>query len=175
MWKVIDFASNYEISNEGEVRNKTTGKILKGRESKSGYLQVSIKIDETGKFTNKYIHRLVAEFFIKNPELKREVNHIDGNKLNNNVDNLEWVTSSENQLHRQHILNKRITSNRKIGMYDMHTEQLLKVFNSVVEAGKFFEKSRVNIDNALKHKNNQKTAYGYVWKYLDQEIVQENV
>lgn len=175
MWKVIDFASNYEISNKGEVRNRTTGKILKGRESKSGYLQVSVKMNDTGKFTNKYIHRLVAKFFIENPEQKKEVNHIDGNKLNNNVDNLEWVTSSENQLHRQHILNKRITSNRKIGMYDIYTKKLLKIFNSVVEAGQFFGKSRVNIDNALKHKYNQKTAYGYVWKYLDQEIVQENV
>ena len=175
MWKIIDFANNYEVSDQGQVRNRTTGKILKGRESKSGYLQVSIKINETGKFQNKYIHRLVAQFFINNPEQKKEVNHKDGNKLNNLKENLEWVTSSENQLHRQHILNKRITSNRKVGMYSIYTDELIQTFNSVEQAGKFFNKSRVNIDNALKHKNNQKTAYGYVWKYLDQEIVQEKV
>ena len=110
MWKVIDFASNYEVSDKGQVRNRTTGKILKGREYKSGYLQVSIKINETGKFQNRYIHRLVAQFFINNPEQKKEINHKDGNKLNNLKENLEWVTSSENQLHRQHVLNKKIMS-----------------------------------------------------------------
>jgi hypothetical protein len=141
---------------------------------KSGYEQVSVKMNDTGKFKNQYIHRLVAQYFIPNEE-KREVNHIDGNKANNNVKNLEWVTSSENQLHRQHVLNKRITSNRTIGMFDIHTDKLIKTFDSVVHAGEFFGKSRVNIDNALKHKNNQRTAYGYVWKYLDQEIVQEKV
>ena len=60
-------------------------------------------------------------------------------------------------------------------MYNIYTDELIQTFNSVKQAGKFFNKSRVNIDSALKHKNNQKTAYGYVWKYLDQEIVQENV
>lgn len=166
MWKNIDFASNYQVSDEGFVRNKTTKQILKGRLSKSGYLQVSIKINETGKFTNKYIHRLVAEFFIENKENKREVNHKDGNKENNSVNNLEWVTSSQNQIHRQRILGKRVTSNRKVGMYDL-ANNCIQTFNSVQQAGKFFGKSRVNIDNALKHKNNQKTAYGYIWKYLN--------
>ena len=95
-WKVITEASNYEVSNFGRVRNISTKHILKGRLSKSGYLQVSLKIDDTNKFSNRYIHRLVAIYWIDNNENKREVNHKDGNKLNNHLDNLEWVTSSEN-------------------------------------------------------------------------------
>ena len=163
-WKTITEASNYEVSTDGQVRNRTTKKILKGRLSKNGYLQVSIKIDETQKFCNRYIHRLVALHFIENPNNKREVNHIDGNKENNTLSNLEWVTSSENQKHR-HLIGNKKTSNRHIGMFNKKGE-MVKDFNSILEAVAYFNKtSRVNIDNALQGK--QYTAYGYVWKYLD--------
>ena len=163
-WKTITEASNYEVSTNGQVRNRTTKKILKGRLSKNGYLQVSIKIDATQKFCNRYIHRLVALHFIQNPNNKREVNHIDGNKENNTLSNLEWVTSSENQKHR-HLIGNKKTSNRHIGMFNKKGE-MVKDFNSILEAVAYFNKtSRVNIDNALQGK--QYTAYGYVWKYLD--------
>ena len=165
-WKVIDFASNYEVSNTGFIRNKTTKYILKGRETFNGYLQVSLKIDEKNKFMNKYVHRLVAQFWLENTNDKKEVNHIDGNKKNNNITNLEWVTAKENSNHRVNVLNKKTTDNRKVGMFDKNNN-LIQAFDSIVAAGQYFGKSRVNIDNALKHKNNQQTAYGYVWKYLD--------
>lgn len=165
-WKIIDFANNYEVSNTGFVRNKKTKYILKGRETLNGYLQVSLKIDQVNKFMNRYVHRLVAEFWLENFENKKEVNHKDGNKINNNVNNLEWVTSQENSNHRVNVLNKRITDNKKVGMFNKEGI-LIKTFNSVVAAGQYFGKSRVNIDNALKHKNNQQTAYGYIWKYLN--------
>ena len=163
-WRTITEASNYEVSTNGQVRNRTTKKILKGRLSKNGYLQVSIKIDATQKFCNRYIHRLVALHFIQNPNNKREVNHIDGNKENNTLSNLEWVTSSENQKHR-HLIGNKKTSNRHIGMFNKKGE-MVKDFNSILEAVAYFNKtSRVNIDNALQGK--QYTAYGYIWKYLD--------
>ena len=163
-WRTITEASNYEVSTNGQVRNRTTKKILKGRLSKNGYLQVSIKIDATQKFCNRYIHRLVALHFIQNPNNKREVNHIDGNKENNTLSNLEWVTSSENQKHR-HLIGNKKTSNRHIGMFNKKGE-MVKDFNSILEAVAYFNKtSRVNIDNALQGK--QYTAYGYAWKYLD--------
>ena len=163
-WRTITEASNYEVSTNGQVRNRTTKKILKGRLSKNGYLQVSIKIDATQKFCNRYIHRLVALHFIQNPNNKREVNHIDGNKENNTLSNLEWVTSSENQKHR-HLIGNKKTSNRHIGMFNKKGE-MVKDFNSILEAVAYFNKtSRVNIDNALQGK--QKTAYSFIWKYLD--------
>ena len=80
LWKNIDFASNYEVSNTGLIRNKTTKYVLQGRETVNGYLQVSLKIDEKNKFMNRYVHRLVAQFWLENPNHKQEVNHKDGNK-----------------------------------------------------------------------------------------------
>lgn len=117
-WRIIDFASNYEVSNTGFIRNKTTKYILKGRETFNGYLQVSLKIDEKNKFMNKYVHRLVAQFWLENINDKKEVNHIDGNKKNNNMTNLEWVTAKENSNHRVNVLNKKTTDNKKVGMFD---------------------------------------------------------
>lgn len=163
-WKTIENVTNYEVSDCGQVRNSKTGRILKGRISKSGYLQVSLIDAFTKKQKNQYIHRLVAIYFLENPENKREVNHKDGNKLNNNVDNLEWVTPSENQLHRQKVLGKTKTSQRKIGKFSKD-HVLLEKYDSIIEAAKSFGKSRVNIDNALQRK--QKTAYGFIWEYLD--------
>ena len=164
LWKTIAEATNYEISNTGFVRNKKTKQVLKGRITQSGYLQVSIKIDAENRFMNRYIHRLVAQYFLNNGKNKREVNHKDGNKKNNQVSNLEWVTSSENQKHRHKIgINK--TSQRKIGAIDIDGNLILQ-YDSIIEAFTSLNKpSRVNIDNALQGK--QKTAYGYVWKYLD--------
>lgn len=164
IWKDIEGATNYEISNNGNVRNKTTKKILKGRKTKGGYLQVSIKFDGEEKFKNQYIHRLVAEAFIENKNNKKEVNHKDGNKLNNNLNNLKWVTSSENQKHRHSIgINK--TSNRRIGKFDLNGH-LIKEYNSIIEAAEEENNGiRVSIDNVLRGK--RFTLKGYVWKYLD--------
>jgi len=167
MWKDIENASNYEVSDNGEVRNKTTNYILKGRPTKRGYMQVSIRYDGEKNFINRYIHRLVAEAFLSDThtEEKDTVNHIDGDKSNNNVNNLEWVTYTENiqHAHNNHLIAK--TSNRHIGMFDKDGN-MIDDFNSVVEAYKSLSKpSRVNIDNALQGK--QKTAYGFIWKYLD--------
>lgn len=111
IWKDIEKCKGYQISNKSRVKvlskqvragikNQTyvtrKEKILKPYISR-GYYQVSLCID--GKYRHFQVHRLVAEAFIPNPENKPQVNHIDGNKLNNDISNLEWVTRSENQLH----------------------------------------------------------------------------
>ena len=94
-WKQIPNLP-YEISSLGKIRN-LQGKVLKTYIQNSGYEQ--IKINYQGLHIHKSIHRLVAEAFIPNLLNKEYVNHIDGNKLNNTVDNLEWCTNSENILH----------------------------------------------------------------------------
>lgn len=99
--KKIKSYEKYSITKEGRVFSGD--KELKQHKSKnksgtSGYMQVYL-YDGKGGRKCKQVHRLVAEAFIPNPENKRTVNHIDGNKTNNNIDNLEWATDSENALH----------------------------------------------------------------------------
>ncbi|WP_200411333.1 NUMOD4 domain-containing protein [Virgibacillus salexigens] len=106
IWKQIDGYAGYEVSNLGRVRsldreifggNKRRGKLLKPAKSKQGYLYVSLYRNRESK--KMRVHRLVAFMFIPNTENKYEVNHINGNKLNNKVNNLEWVTREENNKH----------------------------------------------------------------------------
>lgn len=85
----------YKISNKGRVRS--TGGILTPTDNGKGYLIIGLCKD--GKRKNFYIHRLVAEAFIDNPEKKPVVNHKDYNTRNNDVNNLEWVTQKENIAH----------------------------------------------------------------------------
>ena len=99
-WKPIEGYENlYLISEEGDVWSIKRGKMLKTQDNGKGYLFVGLHKD--GKVKYCYIHRLVADAFIDNPYDNKEVNHIDGNKHNNRVDNLEWVTRLENARHAQ--------------------------------------------------------------------------
>lgn len=97
IWKIIAEFPKYEVSDYGEVRNIKRGNILKQRNDLRGYLSLQFKI---GKITfNRSVHRLVAKAFIINTYNYPQVNHKDGNKLNNCKTNLEWVTESENMQH----------------------------------------------------------------------------
>lgn len=88
----------YWISNQGKVFSSVSGCILKpGQDKPGGYGFVYLK--NQGKEKKYYLHRLVAFYFCDNPEMKPDVNHIDGDKLNNNSCNLEWVTKKENTEH----------------------------------------------------------------------------
>lgn len=120
IWKDMKrFENLYQISNTGKIRSLTHNIILKPSiiayrkgKNKDGYKVVNIK----GKIY--YIHRLVAEEFIANPNRLPQINHIDGNKLNNNIENLEWCTNSENMLHAYRIglikqNNKKISIKQK--------------------------------------------------------------
>jgi hypothetical protein len=91
--------NDYIITEQGEIINKRNGRKVKPQPNGKGYLRVSI----SGKL--QFVHRLVAEKHIPNPENKPQVNHKDGNKLNNSVDNLEWATNQEN---RDHAVKNRL-------------------------------------------------------------------
>lgn len=99
IWKPIIGIENYYVSNKGRVISLITGKILKDRLDRYGYPRLTLNGTKGGKIY-KTIHRLVAEAFIPNPDDKPQVNHIDGNKLNNSITNLEWTTSKENKAHQ---------------------------------------------------------------------------
>lgn len=112
-WKnIIGFEGLYDISNKSRVRSIFRYKIiLKPILCKNGYLSYNLCKNNIQK--KKTIHRLIAIAFVPNPDNKPCINHIDGNKLNNNIDNLEWVTHKENIQHasnfglmsgRQHLI-----------------------------------------------------------------------
>jgi len=129
-WRDIEGFDGYQVSNLGNVRSfwqvgRCKKKINKPRlKSKSkhykGYLYVSLLHDGV----KKYVHRLVAEAFIPNPENKKYVNHIDENKTNNHVDNLEWVTAKENSAHS--FLGERNTASKLKRNQVLEIKELLK-------------------------------------------------
>ena len=110
MWKPIKDIDGYFISDDGKVYTNlikgarrdlgiiyiTYLRELKPRKSKNGYLRVYMRRTSDNKRVDKYIHRLVAEYFIPNPKNKKFVNHKDCNRTNNKKYNLEWCTSKEN-------------------------------------------------------------------------------
>lgn len=110
MWKTLNRNPDYQVSTLGEVRSvdrevtdslgrtrKYLGVVLRPSKDEHGYLLVGIS--KNGHSKRVFVHRLVAEAFIENPDDKPTVNHIDGDKTNNSVDNLEWATYKENRDH----------------------------------------------------------------------------
>lgn len=89
--------THYSISSEGRVRNDETNKMKSIDATSDGYNKVDLY--SNGNRTSVRVHRLVAEAFIPNPNELPQINHIDGNKENNNVKNLEWVNNSQNMIH----------------------------------------------------------------------------
>lgn len=99
-WRAIVGTKGFiEVSNDGRVRSLLNGtpRILKTQVDKKGYHRISVTIERIA--TTYKVHREVAKAFIDNPSNLPQVNHIDGNKDNNNVSNLEWVTNQENAYH----------------------------------------------------------------------------
>lgn len=125
----------YEItvSEDGIVRSLNTGKVFKQSRNEFGYINVSVPSGEKGKSVKRKVHRLVAQTFIPNPENKREVNHIDGNKENNHVSNLEWVTSKENKSHAwENNLYSAIGENHHDAL---HSEDFIRELCKMMEDG----------------------------------------
>jgi hypothetical protein len=94
---VVGYEWLYEVSSDGDVKNVKRQKLLRPNKGKAGYLTVVLQ--KGGLVKSFRIHRIVAIAFIKNPEAKKEVNHINGNKEDNNICNLEWATRRENSQH----------------------------------------------------------------------------
>lgn len=95
VFKKMEERDGYSISNHGRVRNDLNNRFVKGSRDKDGYITFNL-----GRLViDLKLHRMVAKYFIENPLNKETVNHIDGDKTNNRVDNLEWATRSENSKH----------------------------------------------------------------------------
>lgn len=160
--KVVGYEGYYEVSNLGRVR--TTPHLRKAIQgeymqksiirkpylSKNGYFVLNLSKD--GVIKTKYIHKLVAEAFIPNPKKLPVVNHIDGNKENNNVFNLEWVTQRDNVLHCFKTLGQPLPKENtyvefegeKISVSDLARKFNLSrhtIYNRVIKGGWTVEKA----------------------------------
>ena len=160
IWKDIQgFEGQYKASNTGKIRSTITGKILNSSNLRSGYESVGL-----GSKSYK-IHRLVAKAFIKNDdETKNVVNHIDGNKLNNHVDNLEWTTTAENT-RLGYITGKNKVTKRAVYQIDKDTDEIIKKFDSLQDARLSTKIDDGSICKVCKGRQN--TAGGYKWKFVD--------
>ena len=161
-WREVKEYSNYEINKLGEIRNKKSQKILKPRDNNGGYQYVNFKIN--GKNKNFAVHRIVANAFIPNPNGYTEVNNKDYNKKNNCVDNLEWVSSSQNKQH-SYLKQENIKSRGKA--VNQYTKEgiFLKTFDSVSDAAKELGCCVAAISNCCLERT--KTSQGFRWSFVE--------
>lgn len=157
---VDNISTTYYITPNGECYNSLTNKFLKGQiNKKNGYKSFVLTLPN-GRKRRLYAHRLVAAAYVSNPLNKKEVNHIDGNKLNNYVDNLEWVTSQEN---KQHGFEKELYKNKHVFCFSPKKE-LVAEYLSIVAAAR-----ATNISYSLiQQETNKKIktlSGGFYWSF----------
>jgi len=167
IWKpVIGFEGYYEISNTGKIKSikreitVSTGKrtinekILTTRINNWGYIDV--RLSKGSVIKTKFIHILTAEAFIPNPLNKFEVNHKNGIKTDNSIQNLEWVTHSENMKHAYEMGLAKVNGRKVIDMYTG------KEYSSIKTAAKSIKINYSTLRNML-YRNKKRTR----WEYLD--------
>ena len=151
-WSTIKDYPNYEVSSLGRVMNIKTGRIIKPAPLKNGYFIINLCNDKGIK--SVFVHRLVAEAFILNPENLETVDHINGDKSNNSVNNLQWMTQADNV---RKALNKPVSQHYKNGDY-------IATYASITEASR---------QTGIKHcgivqccRGNYSHAGGFIWRYV---------
>ena len=190
IWKDIQgYEGLYQISNLGNVKTlhygqkvhnhnweSTPSRLLKQKTSTSGYQRVELYKKDSRKCF--YVHRLVAIAFLENPENKPQINHKDGNKFNNCIDNLEWATSSENLKHAHQtglkpssmkgVTGHKSHKARTILQYDLNGN-FVNIWYSMVEAANSLGTRSTTISSCVRGKH--KTSYGYIWRYFEGDYI----
>lgn len=167
VWKDIpNYEGHYQASNLGRIKSlKRKGRILKQGISHNGYL--SVVLSKNGKVKTYRVHRLICNTFIDNHFNKPEINHIDGNKKNNKISNLEWCTCSENMIHAYSTgIFKASGPKKNINQFNINGTFIRK-WNSQSEAAKQLNIHQSAISNCCNQK--VKTVGGYVWKFAQEK------
>lgn len=165
---------NYYVTDNGDIysRNyKHTGRIKKLSLVDDGHGYTQVFLCSQGKVRTKKVHRLVAETFIPNPNNKPQVNHKNGIRNDNRVENLEWVTNSENNKHSYDVLHRKKALLGKFGAKHQRSKLLQQIQDGVVIAEHYGtceaeRKTGIKFGNiAACCRGERKTAGGYQWKY----------
>ena len=161
-WREVKEYANYEVNQFGEIRHKKRKKILKPRSNNGGYQYVNFKIN--GKNTNFAVHRIVANAFIPNPNGYTEVNHKDYDKTNNYVNNLEWVSSSQN---KQHSYLKKENKKSRGKAVNQYTKDgvFIKTFETITDAAEELGCCVAAISNCCLGR--AKTSQGFRWSFVE--------
>ena len=160
-WKdILDYEGLYKISNWGRVWSCRQNKILTLHRCQSDYVFIGLHKD--GKVKTFRIHRLVAQHFIPNPDNLPEVNHIDEDKDNNRIDNLEWCDHKTNCNYGTRIARCVAGSSKPVVCVETGL-----IYPSGKYADMMFGNRQGSIAAVLSPKSRSKTAYGYHWEYLD--------
>ena len=174
VWEDIRGFPGYQVSNTGNIRSFIDYKgnigdsphdITTLVNSRTGYAFVHLY--SGGSYKNKYVHRLVAEVFCDRVQNKNEVNHIDGDKLNNNYENLEWCNRSENISHAFRTGLKNADSTAKIHRIAIKVVETGETFDSITDCSRVVGTSRAKISQCLNDKHPRTTYNGYHFEYLN--------
>lgn len=150
-WKPIKYYPKYQVSNLGRIYSLKTNKILKTNIDKDGYERVTVCIGN--KPITLFVHRLVAQAFLENPNNLPTVNHKDENKLNNNANNLEYMSNKDNV---------RYSQAKKVYQYTK-TLKLIKIWDSVMDIERNLKFSSGSISQCCN--NISKSSHNYIWSY----------
>ena len=159
----------YKINQKGQIFSSLSNKILKPSIHNTRYYKLHLYKNK--KRYSEYLHRLIGETFIHNPHNKPCINHLDGNKLNNKLSNLEWCTYSENNTHAFKILNKTPNFVGKIGILNHNskkvkqinprTNKIIKIWDSMSDVERELKIFESNISKVCT--GNRKTTGGFKW------------
>lgn len=177
IWKdVKGYEGLYQVSNLGRIKNKKDY-IIKPELNKNGYKYMPLY--KNNKRRRELLHRIVATAFIKNTNNLPQVNHIDGNKSNNKVDNLEWCSCSYNLKEAYRLKLREIVrpmlgkkgalcpNSKKINQYDLNGN-FIKLWHSTMDIERELKIDHSSISSCCKYER-YKTAGGYIWRYAEED------
>ena len=156
-WRVITDLPNYEVSTDGQVRNRKKGRLLKTSPNGCGYLSVRLYKDNKGH--TKKIHRLVGLTFLPNPDGKLEIDHINRNRTDNRLENLRWATSSENQQNTGRQSNNT-TGFKHIKSRNTTDRWCIEIRSSHKKICRTFNKSKYTLEQVVDIRNNIYREHG---------------